>query len=101
MSRYDVSKVILIGSCIDKERFHNHSDIDLCIQGLSPARYFEAVGELITEAGEFDVDLILLEDIPQDKKDYIQKGKILYEKKGIRPPVISGDLHCKLRQLPK
>jgi len=81
VSKYGVDKIILVGSCLDEDRFHAHSDIDLCIEGLSSERYFEALGELMLEACEFDVDLILTEDLPRNKKEILQEGKILYEKR--------------------
>jgi predicted nucleotidyltransferase len=79
--KYHVSKVVLIGSLLDKNRFGFHSDIDLCVEGLSDELYFKAIGELLLETDEFDVDIIPFENVSPDMKDRIEKGQILYEKK--------------------
>lgn len=81
IDKYRVKKVILIGSCLEYEKFHSHSDIDLCIECLSGIQYFQAVGELLIESDEFDVDLIPIEDSNDRMKEYIKKGKILYERR--------------------
>ena len=78
IDKYPVKKVILIGSCLEDKRFHSHSDIDLCIEGLSGAQYFQAVGEMLIESEEFNVDLIPIENSNRRMKKYIEKGKVLY-----------------------
>ena len=52
---YHVSRIVLIGSLVDKDRFGFHSDIDLCVEGLPDNLYFRALGELLLEADEFDI----------------------------------------------
>ncbi|MDI6793263.1 MAG: nucleotidyltransferase domain-containing protein [bacterium] len=81
VDKYQVKKVVLIGSCLEDDRFHSHSDIDLCTEGLSGTQYFQAVGELLIESEEFDVDLIPIEDSNERMKEYIKKGKVLYERR--------------------
>lgn len=81
VKRYHVSRIILLGSLADKERFGFHSDIDLCVEGLSDSFYFKAVGELLLEADEFDIDIIPLEDATPEMKESIKKGIVLYEKR--------------------
>lgn len=80
VKKYNVSKIILIGSLHDTRRFGFHSDIDLCVEGLSDEEYFSAVGEILLAADEFDVDIIRSEDITSEIKRHIQRGTILYEK---------------------
>jgi uncharacterized protein len=80
INKYRVSKVILIGSLVNPYCFGFHSDIDLCVEGLSDEFYFQAVGELLLAADEFDIDIIPFESISQSRKMSIEKGKILYEK---------------------
>ena len=80
VEKYNVKKIILIGSCSTEDAFHFHSDIDLCVEGLYGSLYFQALGELTIEAGEFDVDLIPVEDATERMKKYIKKGEILYER---------------------
>lgn len=78
---YHVSKIILTGSLADKHRFGFHSDIDLCVEGLPDKLYFKAVGELLIEADEFDIDIVPLESITPEMRERIEKGKVLYEKR--------------------
>lgn len=81
IKKYHVTRIIQIGSLTDKKRFGFHSDIDLCVEGLPDKLYFQAVGELLLEADEFDVDIIPFEDATPKMKERIRKGKVLYEKK--------------------
>lgn len=78
VEKYHVKKVVLIGSCLNKDSFHFHSDIDLCVKGLEGSLYFKALGELLIRAGEFDVDLIPIEDATERMKGHIEKGEVLY-----------------------
>jgi len=81
VKKYHVSRIFLIGSLANKDRFGFHSDIDLCVEGLQDELYFAAVGELLSEAGEFDVDIIPFEGVAPEIKKRVEKGKVLYEKK--------------------
>jgi predicted nucleotidyltransferase len=80
IKKYHVSKIILVGSLVNQRRFGFHSDIDLCVEGLSDKLYFQAVGELLLAADEFDIDVIPMESLPQNRKESIEKGKVIYEK---------------------
>jgi len=81
VKKYHVSKIILTGSLLDKNRFGFHSDIDLCVQGLSDNLYFRAVGELLLIADEFDIDIIPIESTKPKMRERIEKGRVLYEKR--------------------
>ncbi len=81
IKKYHVTRIIQIGSLTDKQRFGFHSDIDLCVEGLPEKLYFQALGELLLEADEFDIDIIPLEDASPKMKEQIKGGKVLYEKK--------------------
>jgi predicted nucleotidyltransferase len=78
--KYHVNRIILIGSLTDRHRFGFHSDIDLCVEGLPEGFYFRAVGELLLESEEFDIDIIPIENTTPEMKKRIEKGKVLYEK---------------------
>ncbi|MCF6149858.1 MAG: nucleotidyltransferase domain-containing protein [Candidatus Kuenenia sp.] len=78
VEKYHIKKIILIGSCLNKNSFHFHSDIDLCVKGLEGSLYFKALGELLIKAGEFNVDLIPIENATERMKGYIDKGEVLY-----------------------
>jgi predicted nucleotidyltransferase len=79
--KYHVNKIILIGSLADESRFGFHSDIDLYVEGLPDKLYFAALGELLMEAGEFDVDLITDNGVNSKMKERIREGRLLYEKR--------------------
>lgn len=81
IKKYHAKRIILIGSLADKHHFGFHSDIDLCVEGLSDNLYFKAVGELLFEADEFDIDIIPFENATTKMKEKIAKGKVLYEKR--------------------
>ena len=78
---YDVEKIVLIGSLADKDRFGFHSDIDLCVEGLRDGLYFRALGEVLSETDDFDIDIITSENAPREMRGEIEKGKVLYEKR--------------------
>lgn len=80
VEKYDVKKIVLIGSFASQERFGFHSDIDLCVEGLSDNLFFEAVGELLIESEDFNVDIIPIEDASPEMKEKIKSGKLIYEK---------------------
>ncbi|MFH0925762.1 MAG: nucleotidyltransferase domain-containing protein [bacterium] len=80
VKKYDVKKVVLIGSCLNEKKFNFHSDIDLVVKGLPDNAYFKAVGELLIAAGEFEVDIIPIENANERMQQYIKQGDILYEK---------------------
>ena len=79
--KYGVKKIVLIGSCLDEEHFHLHSDIDLCVEGLADSDYFRALGDLMAESEEFAVDLIPMEGATDRMLKYYREGKIVYERR--------------------
>ncbi len=81
VKKYHARKIVLIGSLIDKNRFGVHSDIDLCVEGISGKLYFQAVGELLLLSDEFDIDIIPLEDATLEMKEQAMKGMVLHEKR--------------------
>lgn len=95
IEKYNVNRVILIGSLTEPARFGFHSDIDFCVEGLPDSLYFKAVGELLLEADEFDVDIIPLEDATSAMKEKILRGKIIYEKRRNLPQKNKGRYYIK------
>lgn len=81
VEKYGVNRIILIGSFAEPDRFGVHSDIDLCVDGLSDSQYFKALGEILVAADDFDVDIIPFEDATAAMKEKILRGKIIYEKR--------------------
>jgi predicted nucleotidyltransferase len=76
--RYGADKVVLFGSVLDGDRFHEGSDIDLAVRGLRPERFFTAWNKL-EEASPFRVNLVTLESCRTSLKARIlTKGEVLY-----------------------
>ncbi len=85
--RYGVDKVYLTGSAVGGERFHDRSDIDLVVKGLSSKRYIAALNDVwdIVSEGGFEVDLIPFEDASARMKNrVISDGEVLYDSTEIR-----------------
>ena len=60
--RYDVKGVLLFGSSIDPSRKAN--DIDLAVEGIAPAKFFDFYGELLFALSK-PIDLV---DLGKDSK---------------------------------
>ena len=74
--KFGASEVYLIGSVAGTRRFHERSDIDLCVRGLDSHRYLQALSEAAEIAGR-DVDLILLEEATPELVRRAQREGIL------------------------
>ena len=59
-----IRAVHLFGSVLD-DRFRNHSDLDLLVDGLPPAALLDAIA-LAEDAGPLPVDLKRREDLSED-----------------------------------
>ncbi len=76
--RYGADKVVLFGSVLNGDRFHEGSDIDLAVRGLRPESFFAAWNKL-EEASPFRVDLVTLESCRTSLEARIlTKGEVLY-----------------------
>ena len=80
-TKYGATRIVLVGSCTSPERFGFQSDIDLAVQGILPARFFKAEGDMLLAAEEFDVDLVPIESANERMLQAIQTGNVLYEKR--------------------
>ena len=61
-TEFSVERVVVFGSLVDPELFHNRSDIDLAVWGIKERDYSRAVGVLQSIDPEFSIDLIVFED---------------------------------------
>lgn len=65
-SRYRVTGVWVFGSLLEPKYFHEHSDIDLAVEGLHPDAYLKAWALLNGGAPEvnskFEIDLVTPEE---------------------------------------
>jgi uncharacterized protein len=68
---FGAEAVFLFGSLLTPERIHSASDIDLAVWGLALDRYCEAIGVLLCQTKEFNVDLVRLEMAQPELVDHI------------------------------
>ncbi len=67
-------KVVLFGSLLQKERFMEHSDIDIAVAGLdSRVNFWKLYSEVMDILAPFDFDLVELEKIDPEVREYILK----------------------------
>lgn len=70
-------KVILFGSLLREDRFMEHSDIDIALSGLSDkVNFWKLYSEVMDILAPFDFDLVELEKIEPEIRDYILKGGV-------------------------
>jgi predicted nucleotidyltransferase len=74
-TQFGATKVILFGSLLTN-KFHENSDIDLAVSGLTENRYFQAVGCLLG-LGEFKFDLVEIAQARPEIRQAIAQGVIL------------------------
>jgi predicted nucleotidyltransferase len=86
--RYGVHRVYLFGSMLGNSLIHQHSDIDLAVEGLSPEDYMHALAEIwmLLPPG-FELDLVPLEDAFPEMIERVQtEGEVLYDAQEVRRP---------------
>jgi predicted nucleotidyltransferase len=72
---FGATEVYLFGSVLHPDEFHAHSDIDLAVDGIVPARYLTAVAKALIMAKEFSVDLVdIAECQPEFEDSILTKG---------------------------
>lgn len=60
---FNASRVVLFGSVVHPELFHDRSDIDLVVWGIDERDYYRAVGALQAVDPQFSIDLILFDEV--------------------------------------
>lgn len=75
--KYHAQKVWLFGSLAYRQRFTKWSDIDIAVEGISDDLYFKAVGEAISIAEDFKVDIVDIEECSQTLKENIEREGII------------------------
>lgn len=75
-TRFNARRVVLFGSAVHPDLFHQHSDIDLAAWGIDDRDYYRAVGVLQTVDPQFAIDLILFEDAPGSLQETILREGI-------------------------
>ncbi|MBA7521645.1 hypothetical protein ES705_13756 [subsurface metagenome] len=72
--KYNLSTVILFGSCLDRE---DPNDIDIGIKGIEPELFFKFYGELLLEITK-PVDIVNLDKDNPFNKLVEKEGMSLY-----------------------
>ncbi len=75
-SEFKAEKIYLFGSLSRSDGFTLWSDIDIAVNGIPPARFFEAVGMVIGISADFKIDLIDLDACPFAMRETIEKDGI-------------------------
>lgn len=70
---FGVRQVVLFGSVLSKASFHENSDLDLAVWGLSPTDYIKAVARL-TALSSFSIDLVEAETASPHLQAGIEQG---------------------------
>ena len=56
--RYGVNRVRVFGSLVQEGRFHPGSDIDLAVEGLKPADYWEALTSVMFLDDQVSIEMV-------------------------------------------
>jgi len=73
--KYGVETVYVFGSVLKADYFTKHSDIDIAIQNISPQSYWRALSEANALAGEFQIDLVDMNDCRDSiRQSILDKG---------------------------
>lgn len=76
-ARYNVRRIRVFGSVLHPDHFHERSDIDLAVEGLSPQDFLKAWGMLNGGSPEinsdFEIDLVTPEECRAAIWDSVQR----------------------------
>lgn len=81
VDKYRARRVVLVGS-IARGMARDDADIDLAVEGLSPAAYFKVLAELAGIAGR-SVDIIMIEEATREVLGIICEGEVLHDDRPI------------------
>ena len=79
ITEFNVEKVVLFGSLLDKEKFTECSDIDIGLVGLDKRDFFKLYSRL-TDRISWPIDLVDLDDDPKFKTKVLERGEIIYDR---------------------
>lgn len=85
IERYNAIRIYQWGAVLRPHGFRAYSDLDIAVEGILDAQaFFQLFGEA-QEMTHFPLDLVQIEKIaPEYAQDIVQKGKVVYERDGIR-----------------
>jgi predicted nucleotidyltransferase len=70
--RFHAQKVWVLGSLLQDDLFHDHSDVDLAAWGLRQEDILRAVAEVTSLDSDISVDLVVFEDASESLRRTIQ-----------------------------
>ncbi|MGM0438338.1 MAG: nucleotidyltransferase family protein [Bacillota bacterium] len=77
--KYELKRVYLFGSLINRDNFHLKSDIDLGVKGIDSKNYLKLWGEFEKEL-DHSFDLVNMNKCDERLKKHIKKeGEIIYD----------------------
>lgn len=77
-AEFGVKEIMVFGSLLHLTLFHDRSDVDLAVWGLSGRAYFQAVSVLLDIEPSISVDLIAFEEArPALQAAILQEGRAL------------------------
>ena len=80
LKEYVVKRIFLFGS-VAKSKHRSHSDIGLACEGISPERFFKALGELLSTT-RGSIDLVDIKEVKDTLRKRIEReGILIYEAK--------------------
>jgi len=80
IGKYRPRRIYQWGSLLDKEKFGEHSDIDIAVEGITGAeRFFALLGDAGDMTG-FPLDIVQMEKIEPEFADIIRmKARVVYD----------------------
>ena len=72
-TEFGAEKVMVFGSLVHPALFHERSDVDLAVWGLTGREYYRAVSVLLDIEPSISIDLIAFEDVRRAVQDAILK----------------------------
>jgi predicted nucleotidyltransferase len=71
--QFGAANVVAFGSLVDRQLFHQRSDIDLAVWGIPELNYLRALGSLLDLSTEFSFDLVMVEAAPERLRQRIER----------------------------
>jgi predicted nucleotidyltransferase len=71
--QFHVTRVVVFGSLVHEISFHEWSDIDLAVWGLSPEQTFRAMGAVMELDATFEINLVDVNVCPASLLEVIER----------------------------
>jgi predicted nucleotidyltransferase len=76
--KFNVNRVYLFGSLLEKESFNDRSDIDIAVIGLKPDKYIQAIS-VLNKKLNYEINVVMLETCAKSlQHKVLTEGKLLY-----------------------